>query len=514
MYRRIFHASLCLASAAPFVAPQACWAGDLLNVYHLAQQQDMTLQAALYQRQASIEAHPQALAALLPQLSATAGAERDRSHQLSQNRSLASSQIGTTVIGAGTTGTQYYNQESYSLNLSQTVFDWSSFKALAAANQQVAQAQATYRAAEQTLIYRVADAYFTALNAEDTLHADMDAQAAYKQQLDQAQKKFEVGLAAITDVRNAQASYDTSRATVIADQRLVDSAKRSLGQLTGRTMEEVATLREEIPLEAPNPAAETDWVKAAMQDNPTLLSYAYAEKAAQKNIESIRGRYLPSLSVVGSAQRQKSDSSYSGDAIGDAIGLQLNWNVFQGGLVRSEVRQATANYEQAKAQYEGQRRGIDQSARDAYEGVMSGIASVKAGRQAVLSNETSLEATQVGLRVGTRTEIDVLTAQQALAAAQRTYYQSRYDYLRSLLSLKQQAGRLSEADLAAIDDLLVAPGTQPAPSLAPPPGLPAPVVAPPSAAPQPAAPAVPAAPAPAPAAPQTPAGAPAQPATK
>jgi outer membrane protein len=86
---------------------------------------------------------------------------------------------------------------------------------------------------------------------------------------------------------------------------------------------------------------------------------------------------------------------------------------------------------------------------------MSGIASVKAGRQAVLSNETSLEATQVGLRVGTRTEIDVLTAQQALAAAQRSYYQSRYDYLRNVLSLKQQAGRLTESDLAAIDNLLI-----------------------------------------------------------
>ena len=87
--------------------------------------------------------------------------------------------------------------------------------------------------------------------------------------------------------------------------------------------------------------------------------------------------------------------------------------------------------------------------------MISGIASVQANKQAVLSNQPSLEASQVGLKVGTRTEVDVLTAQQALAAAQRSYYQSRYDYLRSVLSLKQQAGRLAEADLIDIDNLLV-----------------------------------------------------------
>ena len=94
----------------------------------------------------------------------------------------------------------------------------------------MAQAEATYQAAEQSLIYRVADAYFTALNARDTLKADLDAQSAYKRQYDEATKKFEVGLVAITDLRNAQASYDSAEATVIADRRALDSASRSLGQ--------------------------------------------------------------------------------------------------------------------------------------------------------------------------------------------------------------------------------------------------------------------------------------------
>lgn len=430
---------ICLLLAAPAAAS----ANDLLDTYHLAQTQDQTLLAAQYQRDAAVEAHPQALALLLPQLSATASGARARAHDLTGTQS-------------GAPGTFYENQDSYSLNLTQTIFDWTQFQTLAQSNQQVAQAEASLRYAQQGLIYRTADAYFTLLNAQDTLKADLDAQAAYQQQLEQAQKKFQVGLAAITDVRNAQASYDTSRATVIADQRALDSAKRSLGQLIGKPVTATAALQDEIPLVAPNPSTEEDWVKAAVQDNPSLMNYFYAAEASRKAIAALQGKYLPTLSAVGSVGRQKTSAGdFASDDVNDSIGLQVNLSLFQGGLVHSQIRQAEATWHQNQAIYEGQRRGVDQAARDAYEGVISGIASVQANKQAVLSNQTSLEASQVGLKVGTRTEVDVLTAQQALAAAQRSYYQSRYDYLRNVLLLKQQAGRLNEADLTEIDNLLV-----------------------------------------------------------
>jgi outer membrane protein len=431
---------LCLSPTIPLTAG----ANDLVDLYHTAQAQDMVLQAALHQREAAVEAHPQALAALLPQIAGTAGIDRDRAHQLSQN-----SFFGASV------GVDYYKQTSYGLNLSQTVFDWSSFQTLAKANRLAAQAQATYSAAEQDLIYRVADTYFNVLFAQDTLQADTDAQTAYQQQLDLAQKKYEVGFAAITDIRNAQAAFDTSTAVVIADRRALDSARRSLGQLVGRSIDTIAGLRDDIPLQPPDPVNADDWARAAMQDNPTLLAYRSAAEAARADIGNYRGKYLPTLSIVGRAQRQNSDYQFSGDAIDDSIGLQLNWSLFQGGAIASQVRQAVATHEQAQSQYEGQRRIVEQNARDAFEGVISGIASVNANHQAVISNQTSLDATQTGLKVGTRTVVDVVTARQALAAAQHSYYQSRYDYLRSVLALRQQVGRLTELDLQSMDDLLL-----------------------------------------------------------
>ncbi|MDB5985293.1 MAG: hypothetical protein JWR16_346 [Nevskia sp.] len=443
--------------------PGLASANDLLDYYRVAQQQDMTLQAALYQRDAAIEAKPQALSYLMPQLTASGTYERDREHDLtgSSLSSIGGSTGGTT---AGTTGgtvivnsnTSYFTTKSYALTLSQALFDWSAFQTVAQASRQVAQAEATYRSAEQALLFRVADAYFNVLFAQDTLQADLDARNSFQQQFQQAQKKFEVGLAAITDVRNAQASLDTASATVIADQRALDSAKRSLGQIVGKPVVQIAGLQDDIPLAAPDPLSEDQWVSAALQDNPDLMTSYETAEAARKNIDVFRGQYLPTLSLQGSVGRKISDFAIESDTIDDAIGLQLNWNIFQGGLVASQVRQAKATYLQTQAQYQGERRVVDQGARDAYEQVISGIASVKANKQAVISNQTSLEASKVGLRVGTRTEVDVLTAQQALATAQRLYYQARYDYLRGVLSLKQQAGRLIENDLAGLDQLLQA----------------------------------------------------------
>jgi outer membrane protein len=129
--------------------------------------------------------------------------------------------------------------------------------------------------------------------------------------------------------------------------------------------------------------------------------------------------------------------------------------IFSGGATQSGVRQAIATREQREAELEGTGRLVERNTRNAFQGVVTGAAQVRALKQAVLSSRTALQASETGLEVGTRTAIDVLNAQQQLYAAERNYYQSRYDYLLSVLRLKSSAGRLSAADLAEIDALLV-----------------------------------------------------------
>ena len=448
-----------IVGALSFSVPAMAGANGLLDAYHLAQQQDQTFQEALHQRDASIEARPQAWSVLLPQVTGQGTIQRDRLHVLESGGSQTS-----TTSPTPTQATTWYGSRTYSLSLTQVIFDWSAFQTVAQSDKQVAEAQATYRSAEQSLITRTAAAYFAVLSAQDTLRADLDAQTSFKQQLEQAQKKFDVGLAAITDVRNAQASYDTATALVISDRTAMDNAKRALSTIIGQPVDAIADLQTDIPLVAPNPAIPGDWSKAAGQDNPDLMSAFYAAEVARKQVSIYRGKYLPTAGLSGGLNRADSHSKFGSDTLDDSIALTLTWNIFQGGLVTSQVRQSVATYEQTQAQYELERRTVGQNTLNDYEGVTSGIAGVKANKQAVISNQTSLDATLVGLRVGTRTEIDVLNARQLLAAAQKSYYQSRYAYLNSFLSLKQDAGRLGENDLAEIDQL-VAGAASPSPPL-------------------------------------------------
>ena len=97
------------------------------------------------------------------------------------------------------------------------------------------------------------------------------------------------------------------------------------------------------------------------------------------------------------------------------------------------------------------------SARSLYMTVVSDASRVAARRQAVISSNSALDATQAGYEVGTRNVVDVLNAQNTLFAAQRDYYNSRYDYIINLLRLKEQAGLLSPEDVIVLDSYLNPP---------------------------------------------------------
>jgi outer membrane protein len=437
-------------------------ANTLVDIYSIAKDEDQTFQAALHQRDAALLLEPQAYTYLLPQVTGQLNGQRDRLHVLSSQQSVDNSLNGTGST-AGTPAPavgsllEYYSSRGYSINLSQALFDWSAFQTLSQSHKQVAQAEAAYRSAEQSLIYRVSQAYFAVLTAADVLRADKGAEAAFKRQLDQATLEFNVGYVAVTDVRNAQAAYDNAESVLIQDQQNLDSARRAVEEIVNRPVNHLPSLQDEIPLAPPTPLSEESWTKAAIQDNPDIMAAWYASEAARKQIDVYVGKYLPTISAVGTVGHQYSNSSFGDDYVSEAVGLTLNWNFLQGGLTTTQVLQARATYKQAQAQFELQRRTIVKATRDAYEGVISGISAVNASKQALLSSQTSLEANIVSQKVGSRTEVDVLNAQQALATAQRTYFQSRYNYINSGLLLKQQAGRLTESDLEQIDNLLVKP---------------------------------------------------------
>jgi outer membrane protein len=448
-----------LVLIAMLLAATLAAANDLNELYELALTRDASLQAAGFQRDAAIEVRPQALAQWLPQVSASASATRERVGFDTAGRSTGS-QAADCVLSA-VAGVQhcYGTARGLGLNMSQTLWSFQAFSQLKEANFQAAAAEASFRGAQQNLLLRVAQAYFAILSASDQLATNRAERDAFGTLLNQAKAREQTGVGPRSDVAQAQAFYDATEQSVIDAQNALDDANLALSEIVGPHAAAIAPLRQEIPLVPPDPASADEWVTSARQENFDVRTAELKMEAASRDISAQRGRGLPTFSLAGSSSKVRQDDVLGGNQTLDTVGVSFSWPLFQGGAVASAVRQSRALYRQAQATYDATQRDTERQTRAAFRGIVSGIQRIGAARRAVDSGHGAVEASRRNVEFGTGTEFDLLNAQNNYYAALRAYSQSRYDYLTSVLTLKQQAGRLSERDLAAIDDLLVEAGS-------------------------------------------------------
>ncbi len=458
---RISRLSLALVLALGLPVAQA---DDLLDIYREARAADPTLAGAEASKLATDEGVVQARAQLLPQL----GARLDYTHSRGGENGIVMApdphDPSQRVAADGLTATTH--TRSIGLQLSQSLVDISRWTSLKASRYAADSGAATLEAAQQDLLVRVANTYFGVLSAIDALKFADANEKALARQLEQAQQRFEVGLAAITDVHDAQAQHDQAVASVIANRNAVDQAREAVRQLTDKEPGEFKRLRDELPLDRPTPASPEDWVQVALKQNPALHAASLQVDAANTNIRTAQAGHLPTLSAQLGYSRMPtwgdqrfggigSFPQYAGDPKwGSSITLSLNVPIFSGGFTQSTVRQAVHNRDFAQDQFEFNRRLVEATTRNNYRSVIAGASEVEATRAAVVSAQSSVEATQAGYEVGTRTIVDLLISQQTLLAAQSSYSAARHAFVLDGLLLKQAAGVIELGDLEAINALL------------------------------------------------------------
>lgn len=425
--------SLALLTAIGTTAHADSTTHDLLATYRAALQNDPVFLAAEYQQLAAIEARPQARAVLLPQINLTANAARTNNDN-DQFDSFTSSELN--------------------LRLTQTLYRRSNYITLSRAELQVEQAKATYIVARQSLLLRSAEGYFALLAAQDNLDFTRSDKEAIQRQLEQAERRFEVGLIAITDVKEAKSQYDLAVAQEIAADNQLATAREALRVLTGHYPQAWSRLDEASPLIAPDPNNIEHWVDLAKQSSPQLLVAQLASEIAKKSIALERAAHLPNTELVGSYTNSNSDG-LAGDAETTQLRIQVSIPLYTGGLISSRVRQANASFELSRQQFDSQRRTTEQQTRDAYRSVLADISRVRALQQALISTQSGAEATQAGFDVGTRTAVEVLSALQETYRAQANYLRARYDFILNTLRLKQAAGTLVAADIEQVNNWLV-----------------------------------------------------------
>ena len=417
---------------------------NLIETYELAKQNDPTLRQAWDDLQAVRETRPQAKALLLPNVGING--------QINENRQ----DITSSPIPGGER-TQTFSNEILSISLLQPIYNRSYWIQLEQADSVIAKAEAEYAAAEQDLMGRVIEAYFNVLAAQDDVDVAKARMKANQRQLDQAQQRFDVGLIAITDVHEARAAYDSSRATVISTANQVDNAWEALFEIIGPHPGTLDKLGEKIPLSRPTPDNLNEWSKVALEQNYSIIAAQNAVEVQRQAIEIQRSGHYPTLDLVGSYGLNNNHADFGNNSNTGTIGLQLNVPLYQGGAVTSRTRQARYSYQATQENLDALRRAVNRSVRNAYRGVITSINEVEARKATTVSAESALESTQAGYDVGTRTLVDVLTVQGTMFDARRNYLASRYNYIINGLLLKQAASTLSEEDLKQVSSWLVKP---------------------------------------------------------
>ncbi len=322
------------------------------------------------------------------------------------------------------------------------------------ADDQIAQAEATFAAAEQDLIVRTAQAYFDILYAQDSLEFAKAETAAIGRQLEQAKQRFDVGLIAITAVHEAQAAYDQSRADLIQAENDLDNAWEVLYEITKQKIKSLASLDENLVLSKPIPNNIEQWGSKALEQNLSIKAAEKTTAIARNNVKVQQSGHFPSLDLVGSSSRDRTSLSTGSDTNTSSIGLQLTVPLYAGGAVNSRTRQARYELEASQENLDKERRSVIRQVRDAYRGVVASISSVKALKASTVSAKSALEATEAGYEVGTRTIVDVLNSQRDLYRSMKNYANVRYNYILSGLKLKQAAGIVSVEDLKQIQPWL------------------------------------------------------------
>jgi len=431
MKRRL---SLVLASLFTVSA----WGADLMSVYRDALGNDARFMAAKAQLEAGREKVVQGRAGLLPGIGATA----------------------TTTWNENTYNgiDRNYNSNTYGAELRQPLFNWGNWVQYRQGELQTALAEAQFEVARQDLILRVSEAYFSVLNAQDTLTSLRALREAASQQLELARKSFEVGTVTVTDVHEAKSRFDLSSAQVIAAENSLEVARQSLAQIIGSVPEGVQGLRPGASLTPPQPSDINEWVTAAEQQSYGVQVQRIAADIADREVSRNRAGHMPTLDVVANIGQTNAGATSSSDARYEAtarsIGLELNIPIFQGGLVSSRTREAAALLTKSQADLDDARRTAALAARQSYLGVTNGLAQVQALEAARVSSQSALEANRLGYEVGVRINIDVLNAQSQLADAEQQLAKARYDTLIAQLRLKAAVGALSEEDVAQLNALL------------------------------------------------------------
>ena len=420
-------------------------AENLEEIYRKALVNDPLFVGSLHARRAAEESLNQAQAGYLPNVS------------LDIERTETTQDVISSDNAVFAVGQTRFPTNSYTLKLTQPLFQWASIVRIRQAEVESKKAEIEFFKARQDLILRTSERYMKVLAAQDLLEFSETEKVAVKRQLDLAKGRYKMGLARLTDKLDAEARYAWVESVSVENRFAVEDTQQELRESTGELPQNLNRLKNDIVLERPEPEDLQAWVDIAMESNPDILIARYAVEIARHEQERQKAGHLPTLDVVARQNYRDTGGTLFGggsEVKNRDILLRFSLPIYEGGMVSSRSRETAELYAKAKQDLEQQIRLVVRKTTAAYHGVISAISKVEALSHAVKSQQRTLKAKREGFKSGLNTNIHVLDAERDLYQAKKDYAQARYEYLLNSLRLKKVTGNLTEQDLLAINNWL------------------------------------------------------------
>ena len=426
---------------AGFVSNHAL-AENLQQVYEMALENDPEFIGSLHTQNAAKESLAQAKSSYLPNILLDVEHIETTQDVISSDNSVYQS------------GQTRFPTNSYTLKLTQPLFQWSSIVRIRQAEVENKKAEIEYFKARQDMIMRVTERYLDVLAAQDQYTFSQAEKNAVQRQLDLAKTRHRMGLARITDKLDAEARFALVDSTSVENRYALEDASQSLAESTGTPISKLSTVKETIPLQRPDPENLQEWVDRAMASNPDMITQRYALEIARHENDRQRAGHLPTVELVARQNYRDTDGTLFGggsEVKNRDLLVRFSLPIYEGGYTSSRSREAAELFAKAKQDMEKISREVKRETTSAYHGVISAMSKVNALKRALISQERTLDAKRKGFKSGLNTNIQVLDAERDFYLAKKDYAQSRYDYLLNSLRLKRVTGSLTEQDLLAIN---------------------------------------------------------------
>ena len=361
---------------------------------------------------------------------------------VSMNGNTQVQQQDRTLNGVNTSNTAW--PAGLSLSLSQPLFrGLRTLSETERAEYQVLAERARLADAEQSVLLAVVTAYLNVVRDRAVVDLNASNVEVLRRQLEATEDRFRVGELTRTDVSQAQSRLQRAIADLVTARGALTSSIAAYVNVVGHGPGEL-----EFPPPAANlPPSEESTIESARVDSPPVIAADYDERAAQSNVKLVEGELYPTVSLNASTAYNTDFGVHELDTFTETLTATANVPLYTAGSTYSRLRASKQTASQRRQDYLSTQRDAIETATRAWEALQTGLASVEAFEAEVRAQQIAYEGVQEEARVGARTTLDVLDAEQELFNAQVNLVRARRDATVASYSVFSAIGKLTAAAL-------------------------------------------------------------------